>query len=1194
MKRRGADRAGSAGAPADELVRILASVRRRWRLRIVLRGAAVTLGVALVAFGISAWAVDAARFSPGVVGAVRWVAWGSVVVAALAFLARPLLRRVGDEQVALYLEEHEPSLEAAILGAVAVRDSETSPTMLEGLVRRAVERARGVEGGRRIERRALTLHGSALAALTSVALLALLFGPASLRTGATALLPTRSAEAVNPYRIGVQPGDVRIARGSDQFVSARLQGFTTDEVSLFTRDAEGAPWQRLTMVPAGPSEGVGPGDGADVATMGGISFELLLLNLEADTDYFVEADGVRSPTFRIEVADLPYVASMRHEYRFPAYTGLEPRLVEDAGDVVALRGSTVRMEITSTLPSPQGRLVLDDGSEIALERLDDGTFVAELPVREEGFYRVELGMDDGTLVEASPEYAIDLLSDGAPMIRMTEPGRDTPASPIEEVYLEAEASDDYGVRDVLLVWSVNGAAEDTTAIYRDAGGPPLEEVTAGHTLYLEDYEVEPGDVVSYYAVARDQQGAAAEVVSDIYFLDIRPFGQEFREAPQQGGGGGGGGGGEAREEGLSELQRQVVAATFNLERDRERYDDDEFREGTAAVALAQGRVREQVTTLVTRMQARGLTRAEDEFRRIAEMLPEAMESMDSARVRLERGDTRGALGPEQEALRVLQKAEASYEVYVSRSPQQGGGGGGGNQANAEDLADLFELELDRLQNQYETVERGRQREQAEEVDELMQKLDELARRQQQEMERQRARSEAGAAQGRSGGAAGGRSQRELADETEETARQLQRLARDRNDRQLEETARDLQEAARAMREAAARGGNQSAGESARAAERLAEAQRRLGQARERRVQDDAAGAMERVERLQARQEELTRRVGELADDPRDRGEEVRRIQQEKTEMAGEVGELEQTLDRLAADARRDDPGAARELGEAAEAIREARLSQKILWSRGVVEQREREFAEIFERGLEEDLELLRKQMTEASDAAQRLGQGRDLEDALDQARQLVRGAESLGRRLEQRPGEPADGEAGQADGEEGRTEPGQEGRSAEGQGGEGRGRDSGRTGTAGAGSPGQPAPGGRPGDGGAVRGDPTRPISAEEARQYAREYRERFDEARALRDALRAQDRDTQELDRALAALDRLRRDETFGDLQQVRALQAQLRETLGRIEFILRREVEGEGVGRAALQGSDDVPPEYRALVEEYYRNLSRGGGGD
>ena len=34
------------------------------------------------------------------------------------FFVRPLMRQASDEQVALYLEEHEPSLQAAIISAV--------------------------------------------------------------------------------------------------------------------------------------------------------------------------------------------------------------------------------------------------------------------------------------------------------------------------------------------------------------------------------------------------------------------------------------------------------------------------------------------------------------------------------------------------------------------------------------------------------------------------------------------------------------------------------------------------------------------------------------------------------------------------------------------------------------------------------------------------------------------------------------------------------------------------------------------------------------------------------------------------------------------------------------------------------------------------------------------------------------------
>jgi hypothetical protein len=47
--------------------------------------------------------------------------------------------------------------------------------------------------------------------------------------------------------------------------------------------------------------------------------------------------------------------------------------------------------------------------------------------------------------------------------------------------------------------------------------------------------------------------------------------------------------------------------------------------------------------------------------------------------------------------------------------------------------------------------------------------------------------------------------------------------------------------------------------------------------------------------------------------------------------------------------------------------------------------------------------------------------------------------------------------------------------------------------------------------------------------------------------------------------------------------------EGLKRFEYALRRKV-GDDTDRALVNGSEDVPAEYKALVEEYYRSLSKG----
>jgi hypothetical protein len=166
----------------SQIVDIVRQVRRRWRLRIALRGALGVLGLGVLALLGAAWTLEALRFTPGSIFAFR-ILIALVFLGLTAFvLLRPLARRVTDEQVALYLEEHEPSL-AGALGVVAM---------------------------------------ASLAVFT--------FGPAYLRHALSALLiVSRSVQAAAPYKIDVTPGSVTVSRGADLSISARLQGFEADQ-----------------------------------------------------------------------------------------------------------------------------------------------------------------------------------------------------------------------------------------------------------------------------------------------------------------------------------------------------------------------------------------------------------------------------------------------------------------------------------------------------------------------------------------------------------------------------------------------------------------------------------------------------------------------------------------------------------------------------------------------------------------------------------------------------------------------------------------------------------------------------------------------------------------------------------------------------------------------------------------------------
>src|SRR4030095_3552998 len=84
--------------------------------------------------------------------------------------------------------------------------------------------------------------------------------------------------------------------------------------------------------------------------------------------------------------------------------------------------------------------------------------------------------------------------------------------------------------------SVNGGDEKKVDLQR-LKTEAARSLSGAHTFFLEEYGLKPGDFISYYAKARD---ARNETTSDIYFIEIKPFEREFRQAQQQGGGQGGG------------------------------------------------------------------------------------------------------------------------------------------------------------------------------------------------------------------------------------------------------------------------------------------------------------------------------------------------------------------------------------------------------------------------------------------------------------------------------------------------------------------------------------------------------------------------------------------------------------------------------------------------------------------------------
>jgi hypothetical protein len=933
----------------SQLENYLNEFRRRLRTLIVARGvAALSVAALLFTLGAVYLGTRQAFANDLMVGArlLLVLLLVGLVIGLLAFPLRSLRRFEGVKDI----ERRAPDFNGRVEtyhGLVKSSEKAEQRSPFLGLL---------AEDTLKVARRipvALKIKGweiSTPTALTAIALGGLLwfaaFGPGNWRYGVRHLWAGWAiSDTLPPQRIVVMPGDGAVRRGGDLQITASAAGFDPVEAAVFALFEGSETWESAPM-------DMSEGDG----------FDFSFYAIREPLRYYVTSAGVRSEEFEIQVVDLPRVSSVKLTYQYPQWTQLDI-LTEDPGyDIRAVAGTEVEVEVRTDRPLSDAELVVNGES---LTMLPGGNVAtATLEVSEEGEYYVST-LFNGDPVRLSDTYFIDVVPDNRPAVTIVKPGRDWRASNIEEVSLRIQASDDFGLDRLELHYAVNGSEWQVTELEVEGDYAlneetlyleelaKLDEATVLEFLSTEDAEgvderLVPGDLISYFAEAFDRDSSMR---TDLYFVEVQPFDRSFSQS-SQGGGGGGGGGGEQSE--ISQRQKEILVATWNLIREQDEQagyqDEQQIQDNGALLAELQRTLAEQAQTLASRTRARQLTSVDEQIQTFVQSLESAAEAMIPAADRLADVEFDDAVPSEQEALQHLLKAEAVFtDIQVAFN--QGGGSGGGGGFAGRDLAELFELEMDLDKNQYETesaVSFGSPQEQ--EVDEAIAKLRELAQRQ-ENLARQ--------ANQRNGLTEEERwQQEELRRETEELSQELEQLrqaaanqqqqqsgqqsgqqsagasgneaSNGARGEQTEEAMRELDNALQAMNRASGQEGENLDPEQMQRA--MEEARRQLDRALEQMTAQRQAVAEEAFSGLSDRSGELFDKQRQIANElqqvarryleaqagnesTRDilSPEETYDLASRKWEMQQELEQLEQDVQVIAQQFRGQTPGASEEL-----------------------------------------------------------------------------------------------------------------------------------------------------------------------------------------------------------------------------------------------------------------------------------------
>jgi hypothetical protein len=690
----------------SELDSYIVRLQRRLRLGVCLRGAAVFTASALAVTLLLVVLLNRLAFpAPGVL-------WGRlalfIVLAAAAGFGTILpLTRLTCGRAVRQAEAASPDLEQR-LTTFYERKAQGGNSFLELLAADTLARAKNAPPSLLVpDNRLLAMSGSAFACL-GVLVWMIAAGPGYLGYGASLLWTGQKTNAPPMYALTVSPGDITVRRHSDQLITARVTGMRPDRVRLFAHYERGSGWEPVLMQ-------------AQPDSAGAATWHFVLAGLPENVEYYVAAGPLVSPHYNVHVVDLPSVKAVTITYHYPAWTGMKPVTEEEhGGDLRALEGTDATIRLQIDRPLKNGILKLDDGHAIQLTGGEGNRYQGSIHMEKDGAWHLA-AIDQGREVRLSEDYFIATDKAAPPQIAIDRPAGDYRASPIEEVTVGVKATDPFGLKEMHLHYSVNGGPDRDISMLKTPGGKSAD---GSFMLPLEEFKLQPGDLVSVYATARDSH---LEAKTDISFIQVDPFEREFSQS-QQSGGGGGGGGGQNSQTDISRREKELISATWKQQNEEATSEKDALASGQF-LSDAQEKLRGQVLSLSARMQSRDLSEANEEFTAFDRDMQNAAAAMSPSAEKLRARQWKDALPFEQKALQALLRAEATFRQIQVAFGQQGGGGGGGN--TGRDLASLFDLELDTEKNQYETAQNVSPAEQhAKDVEAALEKLDALAKRQQ--------------------------------------------------------------------------------------------------------------------------------------------------------------------------------------------------------------------------------------------------------------------------------------------------------------------------------------------------------------------------------------------------------------------------------------------------------------------------------
>jgi hypothetical protein len=490
----------------------------------------------------------------GLLAAAGSLAWFAVISSRQRY-------QYSEREAAADVEAHFPQYGQRIrtsrdYGDPDRRATPASPGMVALLREDTQLYTQDVDFKKVVRPRPVVLAGLSVGAALLVCLACLLTTPELWTSlGRALLLPLQYSQ------VTVTPVEGPVLAGDSPTVKVLVTGRPVKEANLLVREmGSEKPWTALALLPLAEEEqaeeaaadeadsrglAIPAADGGDVSEnprpvslVGPLG--ATLADCRQSLEYKVVAGPLDSQVWPLVVLQPLEMQQFEANIESPAYTRRPPETT-DSMDLKVIEGARVRMQLTMNRPPAQalltpldkeGQPLADQERPLAVE--DCLLSVGLDDLRQSATYRITAEAADGIRFE-SPRIRIQVQPDAKPHVRFVKPPEELEVTPTTEVTLAVEAGDDFGVRRVGVACKVaDGPLR--TMWSQDFDQDPPSEFQMQPVLYLEDFTLTHQDSVTYYAFVEDNHpDGPRRTMTELRFIDIRPFKREYQILPASGG-----------------------------------------------------------------------------------------------------------------------------------------------------------------------------------------------------------------------------------------------------------------------------------------------------------------------------------------------------------------------------------------------------------------------------------------------------------------------------------------------------------------------------------------------------------------------------------------------------------------------------------------------------------------------------------